>query len=378
MVSKGDLGITYLVSVGVVLFATLSTGVTVPHVASGVSIGYHSLPPVVAGLVIAVVYTATGLWLREIDLDDEKIWRVSTWAAVGLGVPTVIFFVLHLWGPAILAGLDWRTLATTTIAFGGIVGILSGALFGLRTEFERKQTLYQRNTVLLRLFRHDIRNSVNLIRGHVDLMAEERDLPDESLSVIDEQLDHVLRLGAAARKLETLEARERTEPVDLAGLVEARLEAARERYPNVDFETDIRQDTVADGSEALETVVDNLLDNPVVHNDDRATVVVAVGPAEGDPNAVELSVQDDGPGFPENELAVHTNETETPLQHSDGVGLWLSRWIVESLDGEFSITNGADGGAVVTITLPAASGPVPGPSAAGASQVSTDASRSTR
>jgi two-component system OmpR family sensor kinase len=356
MVTKGDLGTTYLVSVGVVLFATLSTGATIPHVVSGVSVGYHSLPPLVAGLMIAVVYTATGLWLREIDLDDEKIWRVSTWAAVGLGIPTMVFFVLYLWGPQLLSTLDWRTLATTTIAFGGIVGILSGALFGLRTEYERKQTLYQRNTVLLRLFRHDIRNSVNLIRGHVDLMNERLDLPTESTAVIDDQLDHVLRLGAAARKLEDIESMETTQPIDVSALVRDALEQAREKNPAVTFEADIRPNTVAVGNDVLETAVANLLDNPVAHHDEAATVEVSIGLADTDDDLVELSIRDDGPGFPDNELAVHTNETETPLQHSDGVGLWLSRWIVEALDGDFSIQNGPQGGALVTIRLPAAAG----------------------
>lgn len=356
MVTKGDLGSAYLVSVGVVLFATLSTGATVPHVVSGFSVSYHSLPPLFAGLMIAVVYTATGLWLQEIDLDDDKIWRVSTWAAVGLGIPTMVFFVLYLWGPQLLSTLDWRTLATTTIAFGGIVGILSGALFGLRTEYERKQTLYQRNTVLLRLFRHDIRNSVNLIRGHVDLMSEQRDLPAESTAVIDDQLDHVLRLGAAARKLEDLESMETTHPIDVSALVRDGLEAAREKNPAVTFEADLRPNTFAAGNEVLETAVANLIDNPVVHHDEAATVEVSVDLAETDDDLVELSIRDDGPGFPENEIAVHTNETETPLQHSDGVGLWLSRWIVEALDGDFSIQNGDQGGAIVTIRLPAAAG----------------------
>ena len=356
MVTKGDLGTAYLVTVGVVLFATMSTGATAPYVISGFSVSYYSLPPLVAGLMIAVVYTATGLWLKQIDVDDEKVWRISTWASVGLGIPTVLFFVIHLWDPRILANLDWRTLATTTIAFGGIVGILSGALFGLRTEFERKQTLYQRNTVLLRLFRHDIRNSVNLIRGHVDLMSERLDLPAESTAVIDDQLDHVLRLGAAARKLEEIEAMETTQPIDVSSLVRDGLETAREKNPAVTFEADIRPNTIAAGNDVLETAVANLIDNPVVHHDEAATVEVSVGLADTDDDMVELSIRDDGPGFPENELAVHMNETETPLQHSDGVGLWLSRWIVESLEGEFSIQNGDQGGAIVTIRLPTAAG----------------------
>jgi two-component system OmpR family sensor kinase len=80
--------------------------------------------------------------------------------------------------------------------------------------------------------------------------------------------------------------------------------------------------------------------------------------ARGD--AVRLRVADDGPGFTDAELAVHADDavTETALQHSDGVGLWLVRWIVDAYGGEFAVRNADDGGAVVTVTLPAATSSV--------------------
>jgi signal transduction histidine kinase len=75
---------------------------------------------------------------------------------------------------------------------------------------------------------------------------------------------------------------------------------------------------------------------------------------DGRGKAVVLRVEDDGPGFTDTELAVHADAqtTETALRHSDGVGLWLVRWIVDAYDGEFTVENGDDGGAVVTVRLP--------------------------
>ncbi|UWG46599.1 Signal transduction histidine kinase, contains PAS domain [Halanaeroarchaeum sp. HSR-CO] len=355
MVSKGDLGISYLIAVGVVLFATLSTGVTVPRFVSDIAVAHQSLVPAVSGFTIAVVFTTTGLWLRQSDLEDEMGWRVASWAAIGLGVPTVVLFVLYFWDPSALRGLDWRSLATMNIAFGGIIGILSGALVGLRTEYARKQTLYQRNTVFLRLFRHDIRNSVNLIQGHVDLLTSDHDLPRASVGVIDEQLDHILRLGTAAHRLDELDATEETRPIDLSSLVEDRLAVVRRDHPDVVFETDLDSETYVPGNDLLETAVDNLLTNPAVHHDGSVEVRVRVDRSAEGPRDVELCVRDDGPGFPEDEIAVHDRATETQLQHSDGVGLWLTRWIVESFDGTLSIGNHEDGGATVRVRLPSAS-----------------------
>lgn len=355
MVSKGDLGISYLIAVGVVLFATLSTGVTVPRFASDVVMARQSLVPAISGFTIAVVFTTTGVWLRKSDLDDEMGWRVATWASFGLGVPTIVLFVLYFWAPSALRGLDWRSLATMNIAFGGIIGILSGALVGLQTEYARKRTLYQRNTVFLRLFRHDIRNSINLVQGHVDLLTDDHDLPQRSVEVIDDQLDHILRLGTAAHRLDELDAIEETRPVDLSGLVEDRLEVVRREYPAVVFETEIDSAVYVRANGMLETAVDNLLTNPAVHNEESTVVQVRVDRPRPGARTAELSVRDDGPGFPADEIAVHDRATETQLQHSDGVGLWLTRWIVESFDGELSIGNQADGGAVVTVRLPASS-----------------------
>jgi K+-sensing histidine kinase KdpD len=96
----------------------------------------------------------------------------------------------------------------------------------------------------------------------------------------------------------------------------------------------------------------------VAQDDTDAWIRVTVFPVErrGGRNAVQLRVEDDGPGFTEAELAVHatTGTTETALQHSDGIGLWLVRWIVDAYEGEFDIANADDGGAIVTVTLPAA------------------------
>ena len=91
-------------------------------------------------------------------------------------------------------------------AAGGVVGVLVGSLLELRAEHERTRTLNQRNRVFLRLFRHDIRTSLNLIRGHLDLVAGEKASPPESPAVIRDQLAHIERLSDAANRLDDLES----------------------------------------------------------------------------------------------------------------------------------------------------------------------------
>jgi signal transduction histidine kinase len=421
MVSKGDLGVTYLVSVGIVLFGVFSAGMLLPGHIDGATQS-RSILGLSMGVMIAGSFLVTGIGLARSTLDDDRVWRVAGWSTVGLGVPTVLAVVVILLVPSMLSGIGWRSVVLVNIAAGGVVGVLVGSLLELRAEHERTRTLNQRNTVFLRLFRHDIRTSLNLIRGHLDLVASDEPTPLSSADVIHDHLTHIERLSDAANRLDDLESMTETEPVDLGALVRDRLEALRRSTDAVTIETEIHPESYVRANDLLTSVVDNLLRNAVEHGSTtprsqapedseasetpradgdavdnvalRATssrpeaddsvergatgnrpqagdaaehgsgdagpaaplLRATVQPVEGRRDVVQLRVEDDGPGFTDAELAVHADAkaTETALQHSDGIGLWLVRWIVDAYGGEFTAANAEDGGAVVTVTLPMA------------------------
>ena len=409
MVSKGDLGVSYLVAVGVVLFGAFSGGTLLP-LGSGVDVGSQSLLGLSMGIMIAGSFLVTGIGLARSTLDDERVWRVAGWSTLGLGVPTLLAIVVIVLVPSMLRGIGWRSVVLVNIAAGGVVGVLVGSLLELRAEHERTRTLNQRNTVFLRLFRHDIRTSVNLIRGHLDLVASAGETPLESADVIRDHLAHIERLSDAANRLDDLESMTETEPIDFGALVRDRLDTIQRSTNAVAVETDIHPESYVRANGLLTSVVDNLLRNAVEHGstNNRTGAGDAVehgstsprsqapedavehgstgsqpvaddavehgstssrSPSETDPcirvtvrpdgrgDTVVLRVEDDGPGFTDSELAVHADAetTETALRHSDGVGLWLVRWIVDAYDGEFTVENGDDGGAIVTVRLPTTS-----------------------
>lgn len=68
-------------------------------------------------------------------------------------------------------------------------------------------------------------------------------------------------------------------------------------------------------------------------------------------HAVELSVADDGPGIPERVRKVVLSGEETPLEHLDGLGLWLVRWVVRNSAGNLDIREHDSAGTVVSIRL---------------------------
>lgn len=355
MVSRGDLGVSYILAVGVGLLGALISGVLVPLGAGGIPIDPGALLALVAGLTVSGGFTASGIALLRSDLDGDRIWRVAKWSTLGLGAPTVAVLVLVLFSQQSLQQFGWRSVSIIVITTGGLVGILLGAITELRTERNRTMALNQRNTVFLRLFRHDIRNSANVIRGHVDYLLETDSPSPASVEAVHDHVDHIVRLSEAARKIDRLDATDDSRPVDFSRIVRDRAEAFNERYPAATVDLDVPDGVFVRGNDLLVSVVDDLLRNAMVHNDGDPTVHVSV--ATGDP--VVLTVRDDGSGFTAEEIRVHSEATETQLQHSSGVGLWLVRWIVESVGGSYSLANGDDGGAVVTVELPAAADPGP-------------------
>jgi K+-sensing histidine kinase KdpD len=79
-----------------------------------------------------------------------------------------------------------------------------------------------------------------------------------------------------------------------------------------------------------------VLENAIKHSDrDQANVEVEVErTAAGD---VKLTVTDDGPHVPTNEIAALDRMEEQPLTHSDGLGLWYAKLAATTAGGNPSI-----------------------------------------
>lgn len=370
MVSKRDLGTGYLLAVGIATFALLCSGVAIPAGSRSPFFSSQSILTLLTGSVVATGFTATGVALDRSELADERIWRISQWATLGLAIPTMASVGFIVFSPDALVGLGWRSVVMMNIASGGIIAILVGSLVELRAEHSLTKELNQRNTVFLRLFRHDIRTSVNLIQGHAERLDDDDVDDDASLDIVSKHVDRIVRLSDAARQLDRLKHEDSQSVVNLSALVEGHVERFETQYPSVSVETDVEPGALVAANDLLTSVLDNLLGNAVQHAGDDPQIRVSVQSAESS-GFVELTVRDDGPGFSDDELTVHRKEMETALEHSDGVGLWLSRWVVDSYGGEMTVENGGDGGAVVTVSLPT-------PSAVTASRLPTFFGRTTR
>ncbi len=235
-------------------------------------------------------------------------------------------------------------------------GTRVGTVVVLRDVTELKAS-EQRLSVVNRILRHNLRNELTVILGEVDRLADQPD-NDEALERLGTAATRLSRLSEKARHIRssTVGADAPTVAVDLAAVAESVLAQHRERSPaaRLSLESPEAAFVPAPDREAVETILDNLLENAIEHHD-RAQPSVAVTVEPGDP--VVLQVTDDGPGIPPAEREPLTQREESQLEHASGLGLWLVRWLVEAADGTLAFADREPRGTVVTVRLPPAETP---------------------
>jgi signal transduction histidine kinase len=225
------------------------------------------------------------------------------------------------------------------------------------TDRRRRQEVL---TVTNRVLRHNLRTHANMISGYADMLGEvaTEDEADTYITRIDESTDWLSKLGETLRDLQQAVEQNRTpsEPLP-AESVASLVDSYASQYPDVGIGTTIDTEELIDAGPAISRAVEQVLENAIVHNDaDEPTVSVIVESADED-GWLAVTIADNGPGIPDTERAVVLGETEvTQLQHGSGIGLWATRWLVQTVGGEIEIHDNDPRGTVVTLELPAAPG----------------------
>jgi signal transduction histidine kinase/DNA-binding response OmpR family regulator len=249
------------------------------------------------------------------------------------------------------------------VLLSGIAGNLGAYLENRRAE-ELALHLAASTDEYIALAGHELRTPLTSISTYTDLIAESPD--DTPLGEVRELLDVVRRNNARLRTLvddlldlaalESGHARLATEPVDLAGLVRAAVDA---HPPSaVTVEARLPQGaTVVGDPDRLRQVVDHLLRNAAGYSPDGTTVTVELTVADG---CAELTVADAGMGVPDedHDLVFRRLYRSSNARHGGttgaGLGLALCRVVVERHHGTITLQPRRPQGTTVTVRLPCA------------------------
>jgi len=222
--------------------------------------------------------------------------------------------------------------------------------FGVYTDITDQRLRERRLGVLNRVLRHNIRNDMSVVLGRANYL-EETDDPDDlgtHAEAIRRMAEDVVDLAEGIRTAEQALDREDAPSRPLATILEQTVEPYRNRDDAVVRTTVDAPLPAID--ERVGVALEALIENAIEHGDcDPTTVEIAVDRSD---HRIAIEVRDDGPGLPAEERTILQRQEETPLEHGQGVGLWLVTWLVTSLGGDVEYADNEPRGSIVRLTFP--------------------------
>jgi signal transduction histidine kinase len=206
---------------------------------------------------------------------------------------------------------------------------------------------------------HEVRNPLVSVKTFIQLLPERQDDPDfrtRFSEVVEGELRRIERLldvvleHARPRSAAPPGASTDAPPV-LASVARLLAHRALERGVAIEADAPAGVPGIAIAEDSLRQVVLNLALNAIDVTRDGGTVRLV---ARSVPEGVELRVEDEGPGVP---LGLRDRVFEpfysTKGDRPGGLGLAISRRIVEEAGGALVVTDRIGGGAAFRFTLPA-------------------------
>jgi PAS domain S-box-containing protein len=243
-------------------------------------------------------------------------------------------------------------------------GRLTGAVLTLR-DYGRRAHLAATGIEVVSTVSHELRSPLTSVKGYTSLLLNRWErLAEPQKRMMLEQVHHdadrVTRLVTELLDISRLETGRlvlRRQMVALGAVADAVVAHVGLGYPELEVETSFTTgfpEIYAD-PDKVEQVLTNLIENAAKYADPKGVRIsgeVCTGDEDG---MVAVSVSDKGEGIPSRDLPrIFTKffrRAETRPTGS-GLGLWISRGLVEAHGGKLTATSTAGEGSTFRFTLP--------------------------
>jgi PAS domain S-box-containing protein len=256
-------------------------------------------------------------------------------------------------------GEDVRTYVTGAYQRNGD-GSLIGAVLVLRESAKR---LHHAATgiEIVSTVSHELRSPLSSVKGWTSLLLSKwdriaEDKKKEMLEQVNHDADRVTRLITELLDISRLETGRlvlRRQMVNLTTLAERVVQKLDFEYPDLDVSVDFPPDfpEVYADPDKVEQVFTNLVENACKYASPKGLVVAG----EASESEVSVSVTDQGEGIPQADLPkVFTKffRRSEGRPTGSGLGLWISRGLVEAHGGRLTATSIPKRGTTFRFTLP--------------------------
>jgi signal transduction histidine kinase len=212
---------------------------------------------------------------------------------------------------------------------------------------ERLRRLIESRTQMLAALSHDLRTPLTLLRLRTEEVADTEER-DKMLTTIGEMDDMIGTTLAFARDEVRAEPRRK---VDVAALLASIVDDMADAGLPVTMQpaAPLTRDCQPG---ALKRAITNLLDNAVKYGKCARVSIATAG------KAIEITIDDDGPGIPEAELPrvfqpfYRIEESRSRDTGGTGLGLAIAQAIVQAHGGELTLANRPGSGLRACIILP--------------------------
>lgn len=230
---------------------------------------------------------------------------------------------------------------------------------GIESEITERRLREQRLDVLMRVLRHNVRNSMTSILGYLEVIDDHE--PTDRLrtptEVIRSEGQRLVELSEKALTMQQifdpLEGEE-TRTIDLETCVTETITEIESAYPAASITVELENHGQIPVDPRLTYGIWEAIENAILHTDQQSPTVHVSAEASDpmDADLTDLVVADTGPGIPEDQRRVIEEERETQLTHGTGIGLWVMQWSVACFGGEIGFEANAPRGTRVIFRLP--------------------------
>jgi signal transduction histidine kinase len=213
---------------------------------------------------------------------------------------------------------------------------------------------------------HDLKNPLNAIRLGADLLhdAPLSDQQRKALYMMQRATDSMTNLITGL--LETIRVETSSnlfyEPCDINQLILETIDdlqpLSESRMHEITYKSPSDNMIIQGDPNRLGSVINNLLSNAIKFTNDGGKIEVAI---ETDDEFIQVSVKDDGPGIPDDEISrifehlfrgrVTVRDPNNPIEGT-GLGLALSKSVIEQHGGKIWVTSEDGKGSTFFFTLP--------------------------
>lgn len=329
-------------------------------------------PVVVAGETVAYLFSGslTDILLPRLDMDIIKRNRIATTQALLIGL--MVAFVMSLFMTRSLLRPIKVTIEATKRISQGEAGLrvplepyrdmadLGEAVNNMAADLEKKQRIQK---FMLMDIAHDLRTPLSVQKATLEAF-EDKVYPfnEEGLALLKTQNNQLIHLVEDLRLLTLSDAgiiTVRKEPVELQSFIQEILSSfegvfAKKRIMSIFVQSNDNYLTEID-PHLLQRVFENLLQNAYQHSPEGGKIQVRILRMI---NRMKIIIADQGPGIPEDKLDTIFTRYYRVIPVGEGtpeglgIGLTISKGIVEAHGGKLYAQNSAGSGAEFIVELP--------------------------